>query len=64
MTVDDAGNIFTEPPDGLGEEDFYFGTFVTGMGNMDGLEVARAYAEATDRLPASMDTALATLPWR
>ena len=47
---DDAQNIFTDPPDGLGEEAFYFGTFVPGMGSMVNVEVARAFAEAADRL--------------
>lgn len=47
---DDAQNIFTDPPDGLGEEEFYFGTFAPGMGSMVNVEVARAFAEAADRL--------------
>lgn len=53
---DDAHNIFTGPPDGLGEKEFYFGTFVPGMGSMVNVEVARAFAEAADRL---METAAA-----
>lgn len=47
---DDVHKIFTDPPDGLGEEDFDFGTFVPGMGSMENVEVARAFAEAADRL--------------
>src|SRR5687767_8211122 len=47
---DDVHKIFTDPPNGLGEEDFYFGTFVPGMGSMENVEVARAFAEAADRL--------------
>lgn len=47
---DDLHKIFTDPPDGLGEEDFYFGTFVPGMGSMENVEVARAFSEAADRL--------------
>lgn len=46
----DPHTIFTEPPDGLGEEDFYFGTFVPAMGGMENVEVARAFSEAADRL--------------
>lgn len=47
---DDVHKIFTDPPDGLGEEDFNFGTFVPAMGSMENVEVARAFAEAGDRL--------------
>lgn len=47
---DDKHNIFTEPPDELGEHDFHFGTFVAGMGGMNEIEVARAFAEAAERL--------------
>ncbi len=46
----DDPNIFTDPPDRLGAADFYFGTFVVGIGGMEGIEVARAFAEAADRL--------------
>lgn len=42
--------IFEEPPDGLGEQEYYFGTLLVGMGGMEGIEVARAFAEAGDRL--------------
>ena len=42
--------IFEDPPDGLGEQEYYFGTLVVGMGGMEGIEVARAFAEAGDRL--------------
>lgn len=29
---DDQHNIFTEPPDELGEYEFHFGTFAVGAG--------------------------------
>lgn len=51
--IDLSRSIFEDPPDGLGEEDFYFGTFAVGLGSMDGIEVARAFAEAGDRLLAA-----------
>jgi HEPN domain-containing protein len=50
MISNDINDIFTEPPDGLGENDFYFGTFVAGIGSMEGIEVARTFAEAANRL--------------
>lgn len=50
---DDPHNIFTEPPDELGECDFHFGTFVVGAGKMDEIEVARSFADAADRLLAA-----------
>lgn len=46
----DQHNIFTEPPDELGEYEFQFGTFVVGAGGMNEFEVARAFANAADRL--------------
>lgn len=49
MTSKDS-NIFTDPPEGLGEDEYYFGTFVVGIGGMDGIEVARAFAVAGNRL--------------
>jgi len=48
--MDRSRSIFEEPPDGLGEEELYFGTFAVGLGAMDRIEVARAFAEAGDRL--------------
>ncbi|WP_156030376.1 hypothetical protein [Thiomonas sp. FB-Cd] len=36
---DDAQNIFTDLPDGLGEDEFYFGAIVPGMGSMVTVEV-------------------------
>ncbi len=48
--TDNVQKIFTDQPDGLGEEDFYFGTFVPAMGSMENVEVARAFSEAGDRL--------------
>ncbi len=50
MISNDANNIFTEPPDRLGESDFDFGTFVATVGTMDGFEVARSFADAANRL--------------
>ncbi|MDT3669646.1 MAG: hypothetical protein ROZ37_04850 [Aromatoleum sp.] len=50
---DDTHNIFTEPPDGLGERDFHFETFVPEIGCMEQIEVGRAFAEAADRLLAA-----------
>ena len=47
---DDPQNIFTDPPEGLGDDAFYFGTFVPGMGSMVSVEVAWSFAEAADRL--------------
>ena len=47
---DDQHNIFTEPPDELGEYEFHFGTFAVGAGGMNEFEVARAFGEAADRL--------------
>ena len=50
---DDQHNIFTEPPDELGEYEFHFGTFAVGAGGMNEFEVARAFGEAADRLLAT-----------
>jgi hypothetical protein len=50
MPINNADNIFQDLPDGLGEEEFYFGTYVLGIGGMNGIEVARAFAEAANRL--------------
>jgi hypothetical protein len=47
--------IFEEPPDGLGEQEFHFGILIPGMGGMEGIEVARTFAAAGDRL---LDAAL------
>lgn len=47
--------IFEDCPDWVGEQDFNFGLLVVGMGSMEGIEVARAFAEAGDRL---LDAAL------
>src|SRR6185369_2751270 len=48
-------SIFEDCPDDLGEQDFHFGLLVVGMGSMEGVEVARAFAVAGDCL---LDTAL------
>ena len=50
---DDQHNIFTEPPDELGEYEFHSGTFAVGAGGMNEFEVARAFGEAADRLLAT-----------
>lgn len=47
--------IFEDCPDWVGEQGFDFGLLVVGMGSMEGIEVARAFAEAGDRL---LDAAL------
>lgn len=48
-----TNNIFTDPPDGLGDENFCFGAFIASVGIMDGIEIARAFADAADRLLAA-----------
>ncbi|MBU6430031.1 MAG: hypothetical protein KGR26_13535, partial [Cyanobacteria bacterium REEB65] len=47
---DDTHDIFTDLPEGLGEDEFYFGAIVPGMGGMVNVEVARAFATAANRL--------------
>lgn len=51
----DQHSIFTDPPDGLGEHDFHFGTYAIGIGGMNEIEVARAFAAAADRLLATAE---------
>ncbi len=48
-----TNNIFTDLPDVLGENDFYFGAFIASIGIMDGIEMARAFADAANRLLAA-----------
>jgi hypothetical protein len=55
MISNATNNIFTEPPDGHGEEDFYFGAFIGSIGIMDGFEMARAFADAANRLLAAAE---------
>ena len=45
-----AQPIFEEPPHDLGEQDFHFGALLSALGGYERIEVARAIAEAGDRL--------------
>ena len=49
-SIDLTRPIFEEPPDDLGQQEFHFGTLILSLGGLEGLEVARAFAEAGDRL--------------